>query len=171
MLTTFQSIIKGRLWVLGDNITTSMIIQGQFLDLDDYDEMAKHTLESLDPKFSRRVDMNDILLCGRNFGSGSSREEAVVVLQKLGIRCVLASSFGRIFYRNAINLGLPVLEVPKSHQIGNMGDLIQVDITKGEILNLDQKTKVKVHPLPKHLLDLLQRGGALQSIKRDKHSK
>ncbi|MFW9849187.1 MAG: 3-isopropylmalate dehydratase [Candidatus Thorarchaeota archaeon] len=151
--------------VFGDDINTDEIIQGRYLTLLNYEEMAKHTFEVIRPDFVKTVKKGDIIVAGKNFGSGSSREEAPMVLKEVGISCVIAESFARIFYRNAFNIGLPALIVPNITQVITEGQEIQVNLVNGKVLNIDTKEEFSGNCVPKRMLDLLSAGGAVAWFK------
>ncbi len=152
--------------VFGDDINTDEIIQGRYLTLLNYEEMAKHTFEVIRPDFVDTVKKGDIVVAGRNFGSGSSREEAPMVLKEVGISCVIAESFARIFYRNAFNIGLPALIVPDVTQGIDEGQEIQVDLVSGKVLNIETKNEYSGNCVPERMLDLLSAGGAVAWYKK-----
>ena len=153
--------ITGRAWVFGNNIDTDQIIQGQYLTLLDYKEMAKHTFEIPRPVFASKVKKNDIVIAGRNFGGGSSREEAPKVLLQSGIRCVVAESFARIFYRNGFNVGLPLLIIPNVGKLVKDGEIITVDVCEGTLSVRSSGDVLHGKPLPKRMINLLNAGGAV----------
>ncbi len=158
--------IGGRAWVFGDDVDTDQIISGKYLTLRDPDAMAKHVFESIKPDFSGKVQPGDVLVAGRNFGSGSSREEAPALLKKLGLSLIIARGFSRLFFRNAINIGLPVLE---SHQAAAKvveGDIVEADLEQGIIRNLTRKEDYEASRLPPFLLSILKAGGAVCAYKQ-----
>ncbi|HMF29923.1 MAG TPA: 3-isopropylmalate dehydratase small subunit [Candidatus Lokiarchaeia archaeon] len=156
-MTKFQ----GRAWVFGDNIDTDLIVPSKYLTEQDPTVMASGTFEHIRPEFAREVQVGDIIVAGRNFGSGSSREEAPFVLKALGIRAIVAQSFARIFYRNAINLGLPALEVPLTPGDVADGAQVEVDWAEGILTNLDTGDRYEFARLPAFLQEILDAGGAL----------
>ncbi len=164
------SEITGRAWVFGNNINTDQIIQGQYLTLLDYKEMAKHTFEVPRPVFASKVKENDIIIAGRNFGSGSSREEAPKVLMYSGIGCVVAESFARIFFRNSFNIGLPLLIIPNSSKLVKDGDIVTVNLLKGTVTIKDKGDTIHGNPLPDRMLEILKAGGAVPWYKKNKAS-
>jgi 3-isopropylmalate/(R)-2-methylmalate dehydratase small subunit len=147
-----------------DNIDTDVIIPGQYLKIHDHKELGKHAMEGIDPDFSQKVTEGDLLLCGRNFGCGSSREHAPIALANSGIRAIIAPSFARIFYRNAVDGGylLPIeLEEETCRQV-NEGDRIEVDISNGKIINISQERKVyEIKPFPAIIAKIIEAGGLL----------
>ncbi|MFX1451051.1 MAG: 3-isopropylmalate dehydratase small subunit [Promethearchaeota archaeon] len=161
-----NSIIKGKVWKFGDNIDTDIIIPGRYLTLRDPDEMASHAFEPLDPEFGKKVKKGDIILGGKNFGSGSSREEAPFVLKQLGIAAIVAESFARIFFRNAINLGLPLIEIKNISKKIDAGQEIEIDLPKGTLKKLKTKEVFKSTPIPDFLMDILSAGGAIEAVKK-----
>ncbi len=164
-MRAFSEIITGRAWVLGDNIDTDQIIQGQHLNLLDYEEMAKHALEIPRPEFAQNVKENDIIIAGRNFGGGSSREEAPMILTILGVGCIAAESFARIFYRNAINVGLPVIEIKNATERIVDGQQLTVFLKDGQVKITDTGELIKFMPIPAFMMDILRAGGAIQYYK------
>jgi len=157
--------IQGRAWVLGDNIDTDQIIQGQYLTLLDYKEMSKYTLAIPRPDFAAGMRKNDVVVAGRNFGSGSSREEAPQVLKTVGVGCVIAESFSRIFYRNGFNVGLPLMTVKNVLSIVEEGDTLSVDFTKGTVTNDKSGKVLRGEPLPPFMREILEAGGAVERYK------
>ncbi len=164
MGTDFSNI-SGRAWVFGHNINTDQIIQGQYLTLLDYKEMAKHTFEIPRPLFASKVKENDIIVAGRNFGSGSSREEASKVLMHSGISCVVAESFARIFYRNSFNIGLPLLIIPNISKLVKDGEIVSINLLKGTLTVKGNGDVVHGNPLPERMLEILKAGGAVPWFK------
>ena len=156
----------GRAFVLGDDIDTDVIAPGAYLMLDPAD-MASHCLEAVRPDFAGSVRKGDIIVAGKNFGLGSSRELAAAAIKELGISCVLARSFARIFYRNAINLGLPVLLWPDNFPVEE-GDTLEIDPASGALRNATQDVSAKTTPLPDHLLALIEDGGLIAHLKKEK---
>ncbi len=161
-----NSIIKGRVWKFGDNIDTDIIIPGRYLTLRDPNEMASHAFEPIDQEFGKKVKKGDIILGGKNFGSGSSREEAPFVLKQLGISAIVAESFARIFFRNAINLGIPLIEIKEISKKVKAGQEIEIDLPNGTLKNLESQEIFKYAPIPDFLMDILQAGGAIEAIKK-----
>ena len=149
--------IRGRVWKYGDNINTDIISPGQYMSFP-VEKQAEHAMEAIDPGFSKKVQRGDILVAGNNFGSGSSRETAQMVLKYHQIGAVVATSFARIFYRNSINVGLPVVEMSDTSLI-NEGDEIEIDLFAGKIINHTQKAEYKGTKLPEHLIEMVELGG------------
>jgi 3-isopropylmalate/(R)-2-methylmalate dehydratase small subunit len=160
--------ITGRAWVFGSNINTDQIIQGQYLTLLDYKEMAKHTFEVPRPVFASKVKKNDVIIAGSNFGGGSSREEAPKVLMHSGIGCVVAESFARIFYRNSFNIGLPLLIIPNISKLVKDGETVTINLSKGTLTVKDNGDVIHGKPLPERMLEILKAGGAVPWFKKRK---
>jgi 3-isopropylmalate/(R)-2-methylmalate dehydratase small subunit len=162
------SNISGRAWVFGNNINTDMIIQGQYLTLLDYKEMAKHTFEVPRPVFATKVKKNDIVIAGSNFGGGSSREEAPKVLMQSGVGCVVAESFARIFYRNSFNIGLPLLIMPNISKLVKDGETVTANLLQGTLTIKEKGDVIHGQPLPDRMLEILKAGGAVPWYKKKK---
>jgi 3-isopropylmalate/(R)-2-methylmalate dehydratase small subunit len=164
-----EFVFKGRAWVVGDDIDTDMIYHGSYLPLTDPEEMAKHALEYVPgmEDFTERVQPGDILVAGRNFGCGSSREHAVITLQYNDVSAILAESFSRIFYRNAVNLGYPILEVPGISTKVETGDELEVDANTGRIRNLSKGTEIQGAPLSGLEKEIMTTGGLFSFLKKD----
>ena len=160
-------LVRGRVWKFGDDINTDVIISGKYkFKTTDMRELAKHAMESIDPEFSRRVKPGDFIVAGKNFGCGSSREQAPRVLKELGIGAVIAKSFARIFFRNAVNVGLPVLECPGLCDVVEEGEVLEVDLESGVIRRLKTGESFSFHPLPAFLLNILRDGGLVSHYKK-----
>ena len=155
----------GKVWRFGDDIDTDLIIPARHLTTSDPAELARHCMEDADPEFAARVSPGDILVAGKNFGCGSSREHAPIAIKAAGVSCVIAKSFARIFYRNAFNMGLPILECPEADDFAN-GDRLTVDFDTGEILQAETGRVYRSQPIPPFMQDLLQSGGLMQYIAR-----
>jgi 3-isopropylmalate dehydratase small subunit len=149
--------IRGRVWKYGDNINTDIISPGQYMSFP-IEKQANHAMEAIDPDFATKVQAGDILVVGKNFGSGSSRETAQMVLKYHQIGAILATSFARIFYRNSINVGLPVVEMIDTSVIQE-GDEVEIDLFEGKIINHTQGTEYKGTKLPDHLIEMVKLGG------------
>jgi 3-isopropylmalate/(R)-2-methylmalate dehydratase small subunit len=148
----------------GHDINTDLILPGQYLNLYKAEDLKPHCLEGLDPEFTTRVQVGDVVVGGKNFGTGSSREHAPIAIKASGVSCVIATSFARIFYRNAINIGLPVFECPELVEHAKMGDTIKVDIASGTfILN---GTSFQARPFPPIIHEILKAGGLVPFISR-----
>jgi 3-isopropylmalate/(R)-2-methylmalate dehydratase small subunit len=158
-------ILKGKAWKFGDSISTDLICPGRYFHLrSNLPELAKHVLEDADQNFASQMEKGDFVVAGGNFGLGSSREHAPTIIKLAGISAVLAKSFARIFYRNAINVGLPLLECDTDKIEPN--DEITVDLATGTIKNVTQGIQLKAHPLPKAMLNILNDGGLLPHIEK-----
>ncbi|AEH61495.1 3-isopropylmalate dehydratase, small subunit [Methanosalsum zhilinae DSM 4017] len=156
-----MDIIRGRAWKYGNNIDTDVIIPGKYLRTTDMQVFADHAMEGIDPQFTEKISRGDLIVAGHNFGCGSSREQAPLALKYAGISCVIAKSFGRIFFRNAINVGLPVVEADIEC---NEGDIIEVDLEKG-LIKTPEKT-YQSNRLPDFLLEILKDGGLVAHRKK-----
>jgi len=150
--------IWGKALKYGSNINTDVIIPGQFLVLTNSEELAKHAMEGLDLEFHKKVKERKIIVAEKNFGCGSSREQAPIALKYAGVRCILASSFARIFYRNAINIGLPVLECGEVVKSLLEDDELYVNPKTGIIKNISRNSEFHVNPVPDFLLDIMEKG-------------
>ena len=159
-------LIEGNVWVFGKNIDTDVILPGKYLVVTDPVELGKHAMEGLDLSFFKKVAKGDIVLAGRYFGCGSSREQAPVALKASGIAAVVAESYARIFYRNALNIGLPVLEIENTKQIAKEGGRIRIDVETGEIKNLDTGETFQAKPIPDFMLEIIREGGLINKIKK-----
>ena len=153
-----------RTWVLGDNIDTDVITPGKYMKLD-LEELAKHCLEPILPDFSRSVKPGDIVVGGRNFGAGSSREQAPQALKHLGVEALIAESFAGLFYRNALNLGLPALVCAQAKRIRD-GDTLHIDFSKSTITRLETGESLPFEPIPPHLLEMVRDGGLLPHLEK-----
>lgn len=158
-----QGIIKGRVWKFKDNVNTDVIIPGRYCHLTDLNELAKHVMEDQDPSFAVKVRPGDIMLAGDNFGCGSSRELAPITIKAAGISCIVAKSFARIFYRNAINIGMPILESPACYDGTNEGDTLEVDLKGGVIINSRSGKTFSVVPFPDFVGKIIASGGLLKT--------
>lgn len=152
--------MKGKVWKYGDNINTDVIFPGKYTyTLMSPEEMARHALEDLDPEFASQVKPGDVIVAGRNFGCGSSREQAAACLKAAGVQAVVARSFARIYFRNAINLGLPVIQCPEAVEVLEKGDEIEVDLAAGEIRSL--KGNFRFPAFPESVIGILKAGGLI----------
>lgn len=157
--------VKGKVFKYDDNIDTDVIIPARYLNTSEPSELAKHCMEDIDASFAQEVCTGDIIVASKNFGCGSSREHAPLAIKSSGISCVIASSFARIFYRNAINIGLPILECPKVHEDAKKGDIIEVNFEDGTIKNISQNISYKAFPFPPFVQNIIEKGGLMNSIK------
>lgn len=159
-----SAVSTGRAWKFGDDIDTDAMVSGIHMKLP-LEALARHCLESVDPEFAGGVQPGDVLVCGENFGLGSSREQAAQALKHLGVRAVLAKSFARIFYRNAVNLGLPALFFAEADEIG-AGDEVAIDLVAGEVRDLSTGSRFAITPMPCHILAMIEDGGLIPHLKR-----
>lgn len=158
--------ITGKVIKFGDNVDTDVILPGKYLVLTDPNELAKHALEGLDPAFTEKAKKGVILVGGKNFGCGSSREQAPLALKHAGVKCVLADSFARIFFRNAINIGLPVFEYEGISAKLEDKDELMIDFKTGIIQNLSKDKSFQVLKLPTFILEILEDGGLIENLRR-----
>jgi 3-isopropylmalate/(R)-2-methylmalate dehydratase small subunit len=158
--------LSGKAHKFGDDINTDLIISGKYkfksLDIND---MSTHLMEDVDPKFHSKITKGDYIVAGRNFGCGSSREQAPLVIKATGISAVIAKSFARIFFRNAINVGLPLVECRDADRI-DAGDVLEVDLDKGIVYNKTKNVKLEIKPLPSVMIKILQDGGLAEHFKK-----
>ncbi len=161
-----QAALTGRVWKFGDDVSTDHIIAGRYLTSTDAKVLGEHAMENVDPQFVNKVKPGDIVVAAANFGCGSSREQAPIALMAAGISCVVANTFARIFYRNAINIGFPVVECPGLHEEVHEGDTITVDLAAGNIV-LPSGEKVAFHPLPPNILEILNAGGLVPKLRAE----
>jgi len=159
-------MISGKAVKFGDNVDTDVILPGKYLPLIDPKELAKHTMEGLDKSFAKKVKEGAILVAGKNFGCGSSREQAPIALKYAGVRCVLAESFARIFYRNAINIGLPVVECKEVSDKVDEGDKLVVDLKTGTVKNESKGVTLRATQLPPFVLEILADGGLIENLRK-----
>ncbi|MBU7018070.1 MAG: 3-isopropylmalate dehydratase small subunit [Theionarchaea archaeon] len=158
--------MKGRVFKYGDDVNTDVIFPGKYTyTITDPEEMAKHALEDLDPDFVKEVKEGDIIVAGKYFGCGSSREQAVTCLKEAGISCVVAQSFARIYYRNCINSGLPPLILDDTSEI-NSGDELEVNVENGKIINVTTGKTYTVKPLPPFVMEIITDGGLIPHLKK-----
>ncbi len=160
-------ILKGKVHKFGDDVNTDEIIAAKYLNLTDPKELSRHCMETLDKDFASRVSLSDIIVAGKNFGCGSSREHAPVAIKGVGISCVLARSFARIFFRNAINIGLPILEIKEAGEI-NEADFLEIDLAQGKIKNLTQNKVYQSASFPEFMQKLVKAGGLMNWIRQRK---
>ncbi|MGQ9787747.1 MAG: 3-isopropylmalate dehydratase small subunit [Candidatus Hadarchaeaceae archaeon] len=159
--------IKGQVWKFGDSVSTDAIISGKYkFKTIDLDELAKHAMEAISPDFARFVKRGDVIVAGENFGCGSSREQAPLVLRQLGVGAIVAKSFARIFYRNSFNVGLPVVECRELPDQTSQGDILEIDLRRGSIINLTTGKVFRAKPVPEFLLRILEDGGLVEQYKK-----
>lgn len=156
---------SGKAWVYGDNVDTDVIIPARYLSTSDPAELAPHCMEDMDADFMKRMAPGDMLVAGNNFGCGSSREHAPLAIKGAGVSCVIAASFARIFFRNALNIGLPILECPEASRGIESGARVEVDLAEGRICNLDTGEEFSAKPFPPFLRDLVARGGLVPTVR------
>lgn len=155
----------GKVHKYGDNVDTDVIIPARYLNTADHKELASHCMEDIDKDFISKVKEGDIMVAGANFGCGSSREHAPIAIKASGISCVIASTFARIFYRNAINIGLAILECDAAAKGISDGDEVKVDFDTGVITNITKNETYQAEPFPEFIKDIISKGGLLNSIK------
>ncbi len=148
----------------GDNVDTDVIIPARYLNTASHAELAEHCMEDIDGNFVKNVKNGDIIVAAKNFGCGSSREHAPIAIKASGISCVIATTFARIFYRNSINIGLPILECDEAAQDIQNGDEVEVDFDTGMIKNLSNGKSYKAQPFPPFIQNIIEKGGLLNSI-------
>jgi 3-isopropylmalate/(R)-2-methylmalate dehydratase small subunit len=159
--------MTGRVWKYGANVDTDAIIPARYLDMHDGADLAQHVFEDFDPKFAETVEPGDVVVASANFGCGSSREHAPLALKAAGVSCIIASTFARIFYRNAINIALPILECDEAVAGTGSGHQVEVDLTTGEISNLTTGQRFQAKPYPEFMIDIMDAGGLLAKTVRD----
>ena len=157
--------INGKTWKFGNDIDTDAIIPARYLNTTDAAALASHCMEDADAEFSSKVRPGDIIAAGKNFGCGSSREHAPIAIKASGVACVVAHSFARIFYRNALNMGLPILECPEGADRIRTGDELEIDLDSGLIENLTRKEKYTAQPIPPFMQKLIKAGGLMEYVK------
>ncbi len=157
--------MKGKVWKFGDDVDTDIIIPGRYLVLRDEKELAACVMEGCDPDFSKKVSEGDIIVAGKNFGCGSSREHAPIAIKGSGIAAVVAESFARIFYRNSINIGLPLIEAKNVSKHISEGDIIEIDVDNGILKDLDTSEEFEITPLPEFMLGIMNEGGLINYLK------
>ncbi len=158
--------MKGKSWKFGDNINTDEIIPARYLNTTDTKELASHCMEDADPNFMKKITGGDVIVAGENFGCGSSREHAPISIKAAGLSCVIAKSFARIFFRNAINIGLPIFECPEAAAQIQEGDEVEVNLAAGEIMNITKKKRFKFEPFPREMQEIIQAGGLMNFVKK-----
>ena len=157
---------KGIVHKYGDNVDTDVIIPARYLNIADKKELATHCMEDIDTNFVKVVNDGDVMVGGFNFGCGSSREHAPLVIKESGISCVIAKTFARIFYRNAINIGLAILECPEASEKIEAGDEVAIDFDTGVITNLTKNETYQANPFPDFIKEIIQAGGLMASIRQ-----
>ena len=156
---------KGKVIIYGNNVDTDVIIPARYLNTSNPEELAKHCMEDIDKDFREKIKWAKVIVAGENFGCGSSREHAPVAIKASGITCVIAKSFARIFYRNAINIGLPILECEDSSKIEE-GDEVEIDFDNGKIINITKGEEYTTVPFPEFMQNIIKAGGLMNTIKK-----
>lgn len=156
--------VKGKVIKYGDNVDTDVIIPARYLNTTDKAELASHCMEDIDKNFIKKVSKDDIMVAGKNFGCGSSREHAPIAIKESGISLIIAKSFARIFYRNSINIGLPIVECEQAAEEINEGDMVEMDFDSGIIKNITQNKEYKVNPFPPFIQKLIKAGGLINAV-------
>ena len=164
--SSLSPFFRGRAWRFGDDVDTDAIIPARYLNTTDPQELARHCMEAADPAFAEQVRPGDIIVAGKNFGCGSSREHAPLAIKAAGVSCVIAAGFARIFYRNAFNIGLPILESPEAAAVCRQGDELEVDLATGGIRNLTRNKTFMAQPIPPFMQELISDGGLIKHIAR-----
>lgn len=158
-------MIKGKVHKYGNNVDTDVIIPARYLNTTDPDELASHCMEDIDADFAKTVQAGDIIVAEDNFGCGSSREHAPIAIKASGISCVIANTFARIFYRNSLNTGLPILECPEAVAGINDGDTVEIDLESGKITNMTTGSAFQANPFPPFMRELIEVGGLVNYAK------
>jgi len=161
-------IIQGKVWKFGDNVDTDLIIPARYINVSEPSELARTCFIDIMPEFSSKVSPGDVIVAGRNFGCGSSREHAPLAIRESGIRVIIAESFARIFYRNAFNIGLPLLESAEAAKVITAGERLRVDIAAGRIESLDSGKVFAARPIPDFMQALIEDGGLIPHIRKRK---
>jgi 3-isopropylmalate dehydratase small subunit len=159
---------EGRVWKFGDHVDTDLIIPARFLNVSDEEELAKNCFVDLRPDFVGKVQVGDVIVAGKNFGCGSSREHATWAIKGVGIQVIIAKSFARIFYRNAFNIGLPLLESEQASDALEEGDQISVDLLTGKISNKSKGQHFSAKPIPDFMMEIIHAGGLVNHLKNRK---
>ncbi len=159
---------EGRVFKFGSNVDTDVIIPARYLNVPDPSELAKHCMEDIDKEFVNKVSEGDIIVADKNFGCGSSREHAPIAIKAAGVSCVIAETFARIFYRNAINIGLPIIECPEAAKGIEEGDQIEVDFDSGKIYNKTKGTEFQGQAFPEFMQKIISNGGLINYINNAK---
>ena len=157
---------KGRVFKYGDNVDTDVIIPARYLNTSDPKELASHCMEDIDASFATKVKLGDIIVANKNFGCGSSREHAPLAIKSSGVSCVIASTFARIFYRNSINIGLPIIECDEAAKAIENGDELEIDFSTGVITNLSKNEIYKGEPFPEFMQNIINNNGLINYINK-----
>jgi 3-isopropylmalate/(R)-2-methylmalate dehydratase small subunit len=159
-------MFRGRAYTFGNDVDTDAIIPARYLNMSDPEHLGRHCMEDADPAFSSKVEKGDIIIAGKNFGCGSSREHAPIAIKACGVSCVIASSFARIFFRNSFNMGLPIFESDESSAEIREGDIVEVDASTGEIRDLTTGKVYRARPIPSFMQELIEDGGLMEHIRK-----
>ncbi len=160
-----KELLQGKVWKFGNDVDTDLIIPARYLNTSDPQELAAHCMEDADPGFAAKVRPGEMIVGGKNFGCGSSREHAPLAIKAAGVSCVIAASFARIFYRNAINIGLPILESPEASAAIAQGDQVEVDLTTGTITDRTSGQSFQAAPFPPFMQELISAGGLIGYVR------
>ncbi|HWQ79012.1 MAG TPA: 3-isopropylmalate dehydratase small subunit [Anaerovoracaceae bacterium] len=166
-----KEVLKGNVHAYGDNVDTDVIIPARYLNTSDPLELAKHCMEDIDTEFVKKVKPGDVIVAGRNFGCGSSREHAPIAIRACGVSCVIAESFARIFFRNAINIGLPIVELKDARRRVQTGDAVEIDLKEGKVKNLTSGEDYAVSPHPAFMQEIIESGGLIEMVKKQLESR
>lgn len=158
-------IRRGKVWTFGDDVDTDAILPARYMNVPDSHELARHCMEDADPHFVEKISPGDMIVAGKNFGCGSSREHAPLAIKAAGIACVIAGSFARIFYRNAINIGLPILESPEAAAFLEEGSTVEVNLQNGEITELASGRKFEAAAFPPFMQEIMAQGGLINFVR------
>lgn len=161
-----MELLKGKAWIFPDDVNTDVIFPGRYMSVTDAEETPKYLFETVYPDFRTKAKAGDIIVAGKYFGCGSSREQAATAIRYFGIGCVVAESFARIFYRNAINLGLPIAVVPGIGEHVSEGDELEVDLAGGKLTNHTTGKELEFEPLPEFILNLIGQGGLIPATRK-----
>lgn len=157
-------ILKGKAWKYRDDVNTDEIIPARYLNTSDPQELASHCMEDIDPDFMKKISAGDIIVAGKNFGCGSSREHAPLAIKVAGISCVIAKSFARIFFRNSINIGLPILECEEAASKIQENDQVEIDLATGAITNITKNETYQAKPFPEFMQKIISSGGLMNYV-------
>jgi 3-isopropylmalate/(R)-2-methylmalate dehydratase small subunit len=155
---------RGKVWKFGDDIDTDVIIPARYLLTSDAAELAEHVMEDIDPEFAGKVQEGDIIVAGKNFGCGSSREHAPIAIKGAGVSVVVAESYARIFYRNSINIGMPLVECPEAVEDAENGDILEIDTLEGMVLNLRTGKEYTANPHAPFVQEIVNAGGLMEAV-------
>lgn len=161
-------VLKGHAWKFGDDVNTDEIIPARYLNVSDPGKLAEHVMEDADPQFASKIHKGDMIVAGKNFGCGSSREHAPIAIKASGISCVIAKSFARIFFRNAFNMGLLIFESAAAPDDINEGDQVEVDVAAGLVRNVSTGKSFSVAPIPPFMQKLVEDGGLIPHLKKER---